>query len=120
MLYPSRHGIRRRPLPAERALQRSNEEAVAVQAQLLLARMHDLSEFMKTLKQRFSIWYNRNHDNRLGTLWMDRFKSVLVEEGQPFADDGGLHRPEPSAERGWWRTRRTTAGVAMRRRWREI
>ncbi len=54
-----------------------------MQAQLL-ARMHDLSEFMKTLKQRFSIWYNRNHDNRLGTLWMDRFKSVLVEgKGNP-------------------------------------
>ena len=41
--------------------------------------MHDLSEFMKTLKQRFSIWYNRNHDKRLGTLWTERFKSVLVE-----------------------------------------
>ncbi len=67
----------------ESALREGNEEAVAVRAQLL-ARMHDLSEFMKTLKQRFSIWYNRNHDNRLGTLWMDRFKSVLVEgKGNP-------------------------------------
>jgi hypothetical protein len=46
--------------------------------------MHDLSEFMKTVKQRFSIWYNRNHGKRLGTLWMDRFKSVLVEgKGNP-------------------------------------
>ena len=46
--------------------------------------MHDLSEFMKTLKQRFSIWYNRHHGGRLGTLWMDRFKSVLVQgEGNP-------------------------------------
>ena len=67
----------------ERALQEGTAEAVQVRAQLL-ARMHDLSEFMKTLKQRFSIWYNRNHDNRLGTLWMDRFKSVLVQgEGNP-------------------------------------
>ncbi len=67
----------------ESALREGTEEAVAVRAQLL-ARMHDLSEFMKTLKQRFSIWYNRNHDNRLGTLWMDRFKSVLVEgKGNP-------------------------------------
>jgi REP element-mobilizing transposase RayT len=49
----------------------------------LLARMSDLSEFMKTLKQRFSIWYNRHHD-RYGTLWMERFKSVLVEgQGNP-------------------------------------
>jgi putative transposase len=62
----------------ETALREGTEEAVGVRAQLL-ARMHDLSEFMKTLKQRFSIWYNRNHDGRLGTLWMDRFKSVLVE-----------------------------------------
>jgi len=43
-----------------------------------LYRMYDLSEFMKTLKQRFSIWYNRRND-RHGTLWEDRFKSVLVE-----------------------------------------
>lgn len=64
----------------EKALQEGNEEAEAIRTQLL-ARMHDLSEFMKTLKQRFSIWYNRNHDGRLGTLWMDRFKSVLVQGG---------------------------------------
>lgn len=44
----------------------------------LLQRMGDLSEFMKTLKQRFSVWYNRNHD-RYGPLWSDRFLSVLVE-----------------------------------------
>ena len=62
----------------EKALREGNEGAVAVRERLL-ARMHDLSEFMKTVKQRFSIWYNRNHDDRLGTLWMDRFKSVLVE-----------------------------------------
>ena len=44
----------------------------------LLARMGDVSEYMKTVKQRFSVWYNRNH-RRFGTLWADRFKSVLVE-----------------------------------------
>jgi putative transposase len=44
----------------------------------LLKRMHDVSEFMKTLKQRFSVWYNHNY-NRFGTLWSDRFKSVIVE-----------------------------------------
>jgi REP element-mobilizing transposase RayT len=43
-----------------------------------LRRMHDVSAFMKLVKQRFSIWYNR-HQNRLGTLWEDRFKSLLVE-----------------------------------------
>jgi hypothetical protein len=44
----------------------------------LLARMYDVSIFMKELKQRFSIWYNKNYD-RYGVFWADRFKSVLVE-----------------------------------------
>jgi len=34
---------------------------------------------MKELKQRFSIWYNRSH-RRSGTLWGERFKSVLVQD----------------------------------------
>lgn len=42
------------------------------------ARMGDLSIFMKELKWRFSMWYNVGNQ-RLGTLWEDRFKSVLVE-----------------------------------------
>jgi putative transposase len=40
--------------------------------------MLDLSEAMKTLKQRFSMWFNRRHE-RVGTLWESRSKSVLVE-----------------------------------------
>ena len=47
--------------------------------QTLVRRMGDVSEFMKTLKQRFSIWYNHTHE-RFGTLWAERFKSVLVED----------------------------------------
>ncbi|MFT5411531.1 MAG: putative transposase, partial [Verrucomicrobiales bacterium] len=43
-----------------------------------LKRMWDLSEFMKTLKQKFTTWFNRGHA-REGTLWERRFKSVLVE-----------------------------------------
>jgi putative transposase len=53
------------------------EEADRVRLQLL-ARMTDVSEFMKTLKQRFSVWYNRSH-GRYGTLWAECFKSLLVE-----------------------------------------
>jgi hypothetical protein len=41
-------------------------------------RMGDLSIFMKELKQRFSTWYNRRN-GRKGTLWEERFKSILVE-----------------------------------------
>lgn len=44
-------------------------------------RMYDVSEFMKTLKQRFSQYYNRKTD-RLGPLWAQRFKSVLVENSE--------------------------------------
>ncbi len=43
-------------------------------------RMHNLSEFMKTLLQRFTRWFNRAH-NRSGTLWEERYKSVIVESG---------------------------------------
>ena len=61
----------------ERCLRAGGEDADAVRARLL-ARMGDVSEFMKSLKQRFSIWFNHTHD-RYGTLWAERFKSVLVE-----------------------------------------
>ena len=43
-------------------------------------RMHDLSECMKTMLQRFTRWFNRTHA-RTGTLWEERFKSVIVESG---------------------------------------
>ena len=61
----------------ERCLEAGGEEANAIRGRLL-ARMGDVSEFMKSLKQRFSIWFNRSHD-RYGTLWAERFKSVLVQ-----------------------------------------
>lgn len=48
----------------------------------LRRRMSDVSEFMKSLKSRFSIWFNRSQ-NRFGTLWAERFKSVLIEN-RPF------------------------------------
>jgi putative transposase len=41
-------------------------------------RMADLSRYVKEVKERFSRWYNQRHERR-GTLWMDRFKSVLIE-----------------------------------------
>ncbi len=45
----------------------------------LSARMHDISWMMKTLKQRFSLWFNRSH-KRFGPLWSGPFKSLLVED----------------------------------------
>jgi hypothetical protein len=52
-----------------------------------LRRMYDLSEFMRTLKLRYSFWFNRNHD-REGALWDARFKSVLVQGPQTGRDHG--------------------------------
>jgi REP element-mobilizing transposase RayT len=58
---------------------KQGEEAVAPLRTRYLKRMGNLSEFEKILKQGFSSWYNHYH-NRRGTLWMERFKSVLVED----------------------------------------
>ncbi|HAB18938.1 MAG TPA: transposase [Verrucomicrobiota bacterium] len=44
----------------------------------ICASMWDVSAFMKLLKQRFTQWFNRQK-GRKGTLWEERFKSVLVE-----------------------------------------
>src|ERR1035437_4954391 len=41
--------------------------------------MWDVSSFMQVVKQRFTQWYNRSRSKRRrGTLWEDRFRSVLV------------------------------------------
>jgi REP element-mobilizing transposase RayT len=69
-----------------RTLQQSLGESGSLPADLrtgLAGRMGDVSVFMKELKQRFSKWYNRHHQ-RFGTLWAERFKSVVVED-QPGA-----------------------------------
>lgn len=69
-------------LAMERILREGGDEAAALRARLLV-RMGDVSAFMKTLKQRFTIWFNKSHE-RYGPLWSDRFKSVLVEgKGNP-------------------------------------
>jgi len=44
----------------------------------LRVRMCDAGSFVKTVKQRFTQWYNRRK-GRTGTLWEDRFKSVMIE-----------------------------------------
>jgi len=47
-------------------------------------RMNDISIFIKELKGRFAQWYNRRH-GRYGTLWAERFKSLLLEGGRAVA-----------------------------------
>ena len=44
-----------------------------------IARMFNLSEFVRCVKLRFTRWHNRKHGRR-GTIWEERFGSVVVEE----------------------------------------
>jgi REP element-mobilizing transposase RayT len=62
----------------ERIRTQGDAEAEAHWCARYYARMWDVSGFMKLLKQRFTQWYNRR-SGRKGTLWEDRFKSVLVD-----------------------------------------
>ncbi len=61
----------------QKDLAADGDEAAAWR-QRQVALMGDISQFMKLLKQRFSIWFNKTY-RRVGTLWSERFKSVLVE-----------------------------------------
>ena len=63
-----------------RKLERGGDELAKELHESYTYRMHDLGEFMKSLLQRFSRWHNARND-RTGTLWESRFKSVLVEDG---------------------------------------
>ncbi len=57
-----------------------NHEAVAKVAASVRARLFDLSAFMGEFKHKFSVWFNKRNGRR-GTLWEERFKSVLLEGG---------------------------------------
>ena len=62
---------------------KGQEFKVKEQLNKFRVRMYNLSEFMKTFKQRLSIYYNHHHEHvSKGTLWLDRYKSVLVEENE--------------------------------------
>lgn len=67
-------------LEAQLAEDRRLGDEAAAQARLAVfqQRMGDVSAYVREVKLRFSKWFNRRHQ-RKGTLWMDRFKSVLVE-----------------------------------------
>ena len=78
------YGARRREA-LERDLAALRREGRLDEAEAVLERyrrrMGDLSEFMKTFKQRVSQWYNGEAGHE-GTLWEGRFKSVLIEDGK--------------------------------------
>ncbi len=63
---------------AERNLTGASEEIWQDFRKQYLPMMHDLSWFMRLLKQRFARWFNAFHKT-FGTLWAERFTSVIVE-----------------------------------------
>lgn len=46
----------------------------------LCKKLGDISSYMKYINQSYAQWYNRTHD-RKGSVWGERFKSVLLERG---------------------------------------
>lgn len=48
-------------------------------------RIFDLSEFMRNVQQSYTRWYNQ-HYHRRGSLWSERFKSVLLGDQQSILD----------------------------------
>jgi REP element-mobilizing transposase RayT len=84
-----RHTVKAYKAALRRARKDAAAETVFELRRKMLYRMENLSEYMKALKQQYSIWYNQTHD-RKGTLWEARFKSVLIEP--PVVIPGELSR----------------------------
>ncbi len=62
-----------------RGYRKADEDALAEREKAKYTyRMYDISEFMKTFKQKYTQSYNKRHGRR-GTLWEERFKSILVQ-----------------------------------------
>lgn len=78
VLYPRPTRYESRRLEAIKSLLRINGPEAAAWRKQQLALMGDLSQYMKLLKQRFTRWFNCSH-RRYGTLWSERFKSILLE-----------------------------------------
>ena len=76
------------------SMEAGEEERVHEEQDAFRKRMYDLSEFGKTLKQRYSVWYRSHYPRKVGdpahpeistiegTMWQGRFHSVLVEPTQ--------------------------------------
>lgn len=71
--------------------EKGDDDTVEEEKDAFKKRMYDISEFVKTLKQRYSVWYCANHVKEggtddgakfEGTIWQGRFHSVLVESTQ--------------------------------------
>ncbi len=79
----------------------------------LRAKWASLSEYVKEIKQSFSRWYNKRH-GRKGFFWGERFKSVLVDNGDTLINCLAYIELNPVRARDWWSDRKTTAGARWR------
>ena len=61
------------------ALANDPPETAEALRERLRRRMGDISEFMRTLRQRYTRWFNLAHGTA-GTLWAERFGSVIVQD----------------------------------------
>ena len=78
LLYPQPTRYQAARLSVIQSQLATNGAEAVVWRRRQLSLMGDVSQYMKLLKQRFSIWFNKSH-GRIGTLWCERFKSILVE-----------------------------------------
>jgi putative transposase len=78
VLYPTPTRYQQARIEVIEAQLKTNGPDAVAWRKRQLALMHDISSFMRLVKQRYSIWHNKTH-GRYGTLWAERFKSVLVE-----------------------------------------
>ena len=63
----------------------SHRQLTDGQIPTLRTKWANLSDYVKEIKQGFSRWYNKRH-GRKGFFWGERFKSVLVENGDTLSN----------------------------------
>jgi putative transposase len=78
VLYPKPTRSERAQLAVVQEQMASDGPKAVAWRKRMLARMGDISQYLKDLKQRFTRWFNHSHD-RFGTLWAERFGSTVVE-----------------------------------------
>ncbi|MCF6310893.1 MAG: transposase [Verrucomicrobiales bacterium] len=82
----------------ERCEEMAAESRLDEIAQGVRERLFDLSMFMKELKMKMTLAYNKKH-GRDGALWQGRFKSVLLEPpSQGYGGQGGAGEGDDGSE----------------------
>ena len=59
----------------------TNKEISSLDLALYRKKLADLSEYIKSIKETFSKWYNKLNKRR-GYFWGERFKSLLIQDGK--------------------------------------